>query len=311
MKLSFVIPCYNSEKTIKTVVDEIVSQSELLSHDFEIILVNDFSKDGTLTVIKDLCAQNRRIIGLNLSQNFGQPSATMAGFSIASGDLIVYSDDDGQTPIDEVGKLIQKIEDGYDVVFAEFSEKKNSLFQNLGTHLNNMMASYLMSKPKDIRNMGNFWACKRYVINEILKCKNPYPYLIGIVLGITKNMASVPTNHRVRISGKSNYTLSKMISLWLNGFTAFSIKPLRLASLLGFITALIGFMYIVVLIINKLNYPEIPLGYSSIMSAIIFIGGMIMMMLGLIGEYVGRIYININNKPQFIIRDSYNCDSLF
>lgn len=306
MKLSFVIPCYNSENTVKTVVEEIIETvNKLQGYDYEIILVNDYSKDKTLQVIRDICLQNKKVIGINLSMNFGQHSAMQAGYSFVSGDYVIHSDDDGQTPINELPKLLQKFEEGFDMVCAKYQVKHNSIIQNIGTKLNNMMAYYLIDKPKNV-HFSNFWICKSFIVKESIKSKNPYPYLAGIFLGITKNIAMVPAIHRERISGKTNYSFKKMISLWLNGFTAFSIKPLRIASLIGFTTAMFGFIYIIILIINKIYYPEIPIGYSSIMSALLFIGGMIMMMLGLIGEYIGRVYINLNNKPQFVIKETLN-----
>jgi polyisoprenyl-phosphate glycosyltransferase len=309
-KLSVVIPCFNSEYTLKRVVDETIQVIEKIEiYDFEIILVNDGSKDNTFAIISSLCNYSNRIIGINLSQNFGQHSAMMAGHSISSGNIIVHSDDDGQTPIDELPKLLDKLDEGYDMVCAKYDIKQNSYFQNIGTKINKLMAYYLIGKPKHV-HFSNLWICKSFIVKEAIKCKNPYPYLAGIYLGVTKNIAMVPATHRKRLVGKTTYSLKKMISLWLNGFTAFSITPLRIASLLGFIIAIIGFIYMIVLIINKIQNPIIPVGYSSVMSTIIFIGGMIMMMLGMIGEYIGRIYININNKPQFVIKEVVNCDRI-
>lgn len=307
-KISFVIPCYNSELSLETVVKEIKGViSTRKEYDYEIILVNDCSSDNTIQVIKKLCSDDKKMKGINLSRNFGQPSATLAGLSIVEGDIVAYSDDDGQTPINELFKLIDKLEEGFDIVFGKFKEKKNSLLQNIGSKLNDIMASYLIGKPRNL-HFGNFWVCKKYIATESIPCKNPYPYLGGIFLNITKNMTCVPTHHRKRLVGKTTYTFKKMVSLWLNGFTAFSVKPLRIASTIGLITALMGFIFMVNIIANKILHPLIPLGYSSIMSVLLFIGGLIMIMLGLIGEYVGRIYMNINNNPQYIIKEFINKD---
>lgn len=307
IKLSVVIPCYNSMEVIKIVVDSTIQEIKKLkkNYDYEMILVDDGSTDQTLAIIKSLCEKNEKIKGINLSQNFGQASAMLAGYSISTGEVVVHSDDDGQTPIDELHKLLKKLEEGYDMVFAQFDVKKNSFIQNIGAKINNLMASYLINKPKGL-HMGNFWVCQSFVAKEAVKCKNPYPYLAGIFLQITKNIGAVPTSHNKRLKGKTNYTFKKMVALWLNGFTAFSIKPLRIASILGFITAIGGFSYIIVVIYNKLRYAEVISGYSSIMATLLFLGGMIMLLLGLIGEYIGRIYMNINNKPQYAIRDSFN-----
>ena len=307
IKLSVVIPCYNSMEIIKIVVDSTIQEIKKLkkNYDYEMILVDDGSTDQTLAIIKSLCEKNEKIKGINLSQNFGQASAMLAGYSISTGEVVVHSDDDGQTPIDELHKLLKKLEEGYDMVFAQFDVKKNSFIQNIGTKINNLMASYLINKPKGL-HMGNFWVCQSFVAKEAVKCKNPYPYLAGIFLQITKNIGAVPTSHNKRIKGKTNYTFKKMISLWLNGFTAFSIKPLRIASILGLLTSIAGFSYLIFIIVKRLQNPEFYTGYTLLAASFFFIGGMIMLLLGLIGEYIGRIYMNINNKPQYAIRDSFN-----
>lgn len=307
MKISVIIPCYYSTQSLSHVVEE--SLSILIrkpQYDYEIILVNDGSEDDTYRTIIEL-AENPKVKGINLSRNFGQPSATMAGFAHCTGDIIVYSDDDGQTPIDSLWALIDELDKGYDIVFADFVKKKNSLFQNFGTKVNNLMAYFLIGKPKHL-HFGNFWVCKRFVIDEVLKCKNPYPYLGGLFVKTTLNMGQVTTSHRDRLYGKTTYTFTKMLSLWLNGFTAFSVKPLRLASLTGVLCAGIGFVYGVKVIVDKFIYPEILVGYSSLMAVILFIGGILMLLLGLIGEYVGRIYMNINSIPQYVVRDKVNLE---
>ena len=302
-KISFVIPCFRSEHTISRVVAEIQETMARVGNaqEYEIILVNDCSPDATFGVIQELCRKRRNIIGLSLARNSGQASATLAGFAQARGDIIVYADDDGQTPIDEVFKLIDKLGEGYDVVFGK-SRRRNGLVQSIGGRINDAMASYLIGKPKGLQ-LGNFWVGRRFVVEEAIKCKNPFPYIGGLLLSVTRNMADVSVESRERLYGESNYTLRKMISLWLNGFTAFSVKPLRVATLAGILSSISGFVYMLVLITMKIRYPSIPMGYSSIMSMLLFIGGMLMLILGLCGEYIGRIYININSIPQYVVRD--------
>ena len=212
-KLSFVIPCYRSAATIGLVVAEITKTvTKRSDFDYEIILINDGSPDNTFGVIKELCKNNSKIKGICLSKNYGQAPATLAGFAHVTGEIVVYSDDDGQTPINELFPLIDKLDEGFDMVFAKFSEKKNSWFQNFGTKVNNVMACYLIGKPPKL-HFGNFWVSKKFVIEQTILCENPYPYIAGIFLSITKNMTSVPTGHRSRLVGKSNYTFSKMVSL--------------------------------------------------------------------------------------------------
>ena len=256
-------------------------------------------------VISDICKQDASVIGINLSRNFGQHSAIMSGLHHVSGDFVVCLDDDGQTPADEVFSLIDKIDDGYDIVFAEYINKKHSPARNLGSFVNEIMARYIIGKPKNLAIMSYF-ACKRFIIDEIIKYQNPYPYIAGLLLQTTKKIVNVPVNHRERKTGTSGYSFRKLISLWLNGFTSFSIKPLRLGTFLGVACAVLGFLYAAFIIIRKLIVPETPMGYSSTMAALLFIGGMIILILGMLGEYVGRIYLSINNSPQFIVREMLN-----
>lgn len=306
-KLSFVIPCYNSEKTIGVVVKEIVDTVTAHGgYDYEIVLVNDCSPDNVFQVITKLCQNNKRIKGIDLARNFGQHSAIMAGFNHVTGDIVICLDDDGQTPADEMFKLIDKLDEN-DLVFAKYKDKKHSFFRNVGSWVNDKMAQWLIGKPRDLKIMSYF-ACKRYVVNEVLRYKNSYPYISGLLLRVTNKVANVEVHHRDRIEGKSGYTIKKLFLLWVNGFTAFSVKPLRLATFIGCLTAIVGFIYGLYVIIHKILNPLTPLGYSSTMAVLLFIGGMIMLLLGMIGEYLGRAYISLNNAPQFVIRDSVNTE---
>lgn len=300
-KISFVIPCYGSEHTIGAVTDEIISTvSAHGGYDYEIILVNDSSPDHVMEVIAALAAQNPHIKGLDLSRNFGQHSAIMAGFTYLTGDIVVCLDDDGQTPANEMFRLIDKLKE-FDLVFAEYQSKQHSGFRNFGSKVNDLMARWLLSKPKDLKIMSYF-ACKRYVTDEVLRYENPYPYMSGLLLRATHKVCNVEVHHRERVEGRSGYSLRKLLLLWINGFTSFSVKPLRFATFIGIVTAIVGFIYGLFVIINKIGNPLAPMGWSSTMAVLLFLGGMIMLMLGMVGEYVGRIYLSINRAPQFVIR---------
>lgn len=300
-KISFVIPCYHSEHTIGGVVDEIVSTVTAHGgYDYEIILINDNSPDNVMDTITELSKANPRVKGLELSRNFGQHSAIMAGFTYLTGDVIVCLDDDGQTPANEMFKLIDKL-DEFDLVFAEYKNKQHSGFRNFGSKVNDLMARWLLSKPKDLKIMSYF-ACKRYVVDEVLRYENPYPYMSGLLLRATRKVCNVEVNHRERVEGSSGYSMKKLLLLWINGFTSFSVKPLRFATFIGFLTAAVGFVFGIYVIIHKFVVPDSLMGWSSTMAAMLFIGGMIMLMLGMVGEYVGRIYLSINRSPQFVIR---------
>ena len=306
-KLSFVIPCYNSENTIDVVVDEIVETVNVHGgYDYEIILINDSSPDNVFKKISQISQKNCHVKGIDLSRNFGQHSAIMAGFNYVTGDIVICLDDDGQTPANEMFSLIDKLDEN-DLVFAKYKNKKHNSFRNIGSFINDKMAQWLIDKPKELKIMSYF-ACKRFVIDEVKRYKNSYPYISGLLLRTTNKVTNVEVNHRERIEGKSGYTLKKLCFLVMNGFTAFSEKPLRIATFIGCITAIIGFIYGIFVVVNKLCNPFAPMGYSSLMAVLLFIGGMIMLLLGIIGEYVGRSYISLNNAPQFVIRETKNIE---
>lgn len=304
--ISFVIPCYRSEHTLENVVAEIRgTMKELERYDHEIILVNDCSPDGTWAVIRRLCQEDRRIAGIDFARNFGQHAALMAGLRQSRGEYVVCLDDDGQTPADEAGKLLEKLEEGYDAVYASYARKRHSLFRNLGSRVNELMTRIMLEKPRELY-ISSYFAVRRFVVEDMVRYENSYPYVIGLVLRATKNIANVEVDHRERQEGSSGYTLKKLIGLWFNGFTAFSVKPLRIATGIGVFSAAVGFLYGLYTIIKRLVNPQVPMGFSSTMAAIVFFGGMIMIMLGMIGEYIGRIYISLNNSPQYVIRERIN-----
>ena len=308
-KISFVIPCYRSEHTIEGVVKEIEVTMEGLAkekgYSFEIILVNDCSPDNTMGTIRKLCEEKEYITGIGFARNFGQHAALMAGLRQSSGDYVVCLDDDGQTPADEVGKLLMKLEEGFDAVYAKYEHKQHSGFRNFGSKVNELMTRVLLEKPKELY-ISSYFAVKRFVVEDMILYENSYPYVIGLVLRTTKSITNVVVNHREREEGTSGYTLKKLFGLWFNGFTAFSVKPLRIATCLGVISAVLGFVYGIYTIIKKFINPAVPMGFSSMMAALVFFGGMIMIMLGLIGEYIGRIYISMNNSPQYVIKERIN-----
>lgn len=307
-KVSFIIPCYRSENTISHVVTEITDKMQQMArYEYEIVLVNDCSPDGTLASIRRLCEEHQNVKGISFARNFGQHAALMAGLRHADGDYVVCLDDDGQTPADEVDKLLDKLEEGYDAVYAKYEHKHHSGFRNLGSKINELMTRVMLDKPADLF-ISSYFAVRRFIVEDMIRYENSYPYVIGLVLRATKNITNVVVQHRDREEGMSGYTLKKLLGLWLNGFTAFSVKPLRIATALGGCCAGIGFIYGIFTIVKRLVNPDVPVGFSSTMAALVFFGGMIMVMLGLIGEYVGRIYISLNNSPQYVIRERLNIE---
>lgn len=302
MDISFVIPCYCSEKNLEFVIEEIrgaMKQRE--SFQYEIILVNDNSKDGTWGLIQRLAKEDPHIVGVNFSKNFGQPSALLAGFKLAKGDYIMTSDDDGQSPVEKVWEFYEKMKEGYDVVCAKFTERKRrTLFRKFGSSVNNFMMQRMLDKPKDTM-LSSFFMAKRFIIQEMIKYENPYPYIAGLISRTTDKIGNIEMEQRVRRAGSSGYSFKKLIHLWINGFTAFSIKPLRVSSTLGIVSAVVGFVMAIFVVIRKILVPTIAVGYTSNLAVILVLGGLILMVLGMIGEYVGRIYMCINKMPQYVI----------
>lgn len=308
-KISFVIPCYGSENTIEFVVSEIVSVvSQKNCFDYEIIAVNDCSPDNVLDKLKNIALKNNNVKIINCAKNMNRPGAVMAGLNNTTGKYTVVMDDDGQCPMDNFWRLMDPVLNGHDVSIAKYPERKQSVFKNFGTFVNKKMTEFILNKPKDAQ-FTNFMVMKSYIVNELIKYKNPYPYFTGLLLRTTKDIVNVEMDERERYSGTTTFTFGKMLGMWVNGLTAFSIKPLRISSLVGVFCAIVGFIFGIITIFRKLFIPNISVGWSSIISVMLFIGGLIMLMLGMIGEYIGRIYISINNSPQYVIKEKINFDS--
>ena len=308
-KISITIPCYKSENTIGKLTEKI--KKEMAKHpdyNYEIILVNDCSPDNTYKVICDLARNDEHITACDLSKNFGESSALMAAFSKASGDYIVRMDDDGEHDPKYLFNLINKLEEGYDYVCAEFVNYHHSFYKRVGSKFNYWFLTKMMDIPKG-SIMSSYNVSRRYVIDAILKYNNPKPYIDGMVWAVTTRTASVPIEHGYRYAGESGYNFRKSVSLWLNGVTSFSIKPLRMASISGFIFAFAGFFIGLAVVIDKLIHPEVSAGWTSLFAVLLFVGGFIMIFLGLIGEYVGRGYLIANHIPQYVIREVVRKDN--
>ncbi len=301
--LSFVIPCYHSAATIGAVVGEIARTVDAApGYAYEIVLVNDDPSDGTFDVLREICARNPRVRAVSLARNFGQHAALMAGFRQVRGEIVICLDDDGQTPADEVMKLVCALGEKVDVVIASYEEKRHSRLRNLGTALNERMARYLLGKPKGLY-LSSYFAMRRFIADEVSRYDGAYPYIEGLILRATSAIVNVPVTHRERADGSSGYTFRKLLTLWINGFTAFSVKPLRVATFAGMLFAALGFCAGLYLMIRQLISPSEIMGWSSTMVALLVIGGLILASLGLVGEYIGRLYININRAPQFVVRE--------
>lgn len=306
MKLSVIIPVYNSAGSIASLVEEVFRVLEG-RYELELVLVNDGSPlDNSAEVCARIAEQEERVIFLDLSRNFGEHNAVMAGLHYCTGQAAVIIDDDYQNPPSEIAALVDKLVEGYDVVFSKYENKEHNVLRNAGSRFNNLVASLVIHKPLSLY-LSSFKAINRFLIDEIIRCRSPYPYIDGLILRVTRNYAVVYCCHSPRVIGRSGYTLGKLISLWLNMFTSFSILPLRMASLFGFMLAFVGFVSAVWFIIDKLRHPETQAGWSSLMTALLVLCGVQLVAIGLVGEYLGRMFMTDSGTPQFVVRRTVGC----
>lgn len=301
--LSVVIPCYNAEKTISDLCNSLILKyaKEYL---LEIVLINDFSKDGTDAVCKRLQADYpETVIYARLSRNFGEHNAVMAGLNLTSGDYVITMDDDFQNPPDEIRKLLNEIMMGFDVVYSKYPEKNDSFFRNVGSYLNGTMARVLLDKPANLY-LSSFKVMNRFLVNELILHKNPNPYIDAIILRITKNIGMVEVRHDIRRVGRSGYSFRKLAALWGDMLISFSLIPLRIFALLGLILTLVGLYSVTEMYIRGLHpYLENFSDLDELTSVTVFFRGFQLFATGIVGEYVGRIYLKMNQEPQFIIRE--------
>ena len=310
MLLSFVIPCYRSEKTITKVIDEIKSVVRSRSNcRYEIICINDCSPDNVYLVLENLASTDSKIKVIDLAKNMGKHAAVLAGYMIASGDYVVTLDDDYQSPVCNLWELIDPLEkDLCDVCTANYVEKKQNWWKNAGSVFYSYLSDFLLDKPRDLK-FDNFYAMKSFVASEVTKYKNPYPFLAGLIIRTTNRIMTVEMEERERgDKNATGYTFYKSVALFINAFTSFSVKPLRISTSVGFSAAMIGFIWAIFTFIKRLLNPLVEIGYSSTLIIILILGGLILMSQGMLGEYIGRIYICLNASPQYVIRRTINIE---
>lgn len=307
MLISIVIPCYYSEKTIRKVVELTVEEfNKRKEYQCEFVLVNDGSTDGTYEQIQKLGKTYPFVKGLNLLRNFGQHNALMAGLHYAKGAYVLGMDDDMQTHPSQIFKLVDKIREGYDVVYGRYGKKRNSAAKNLTSKLNEVSSRILLGRPKNIVS-SNFWIISKQVAEEVIKYDSFNPYIDGIFYRITHNIGNVEVEHHKREVGTSNYTLKKLMRLWL-AYWNYSVIPLRISSMIGAGMACVGFLASLVTIVRKLFDPSMPMGWASTVCIMTMFFGLVLLSLGIIGEYLGKIILTINHTPQFIVRETVNME---
>ena len=306
MLYSIVIPCYKSSKTIRKVVELTMQELERIGKTpYEFVLVDDFSPDEGETVkeLEAVADDYSCVKVIELARNSGQHNAIMAALNYAEGDAIIAMDDDMQTHPSQLSALFEEFDKGADIVYGYYPQKKHSLFRNFGSYINYLSVRILIGKPKDMKT-SSYWIIRKFVRDYVIQYKSQYTHLQGLFLRTTKNIKCVPIKHFEREVGQSGYTFRKLIGLWSN-IMGYSIVPLRMATYCGYFFSLIGILGALFVIIRKILIPTMAIGWPSTMAAICFFAGINLLFLGLIGEYLGRMFLGMNKYPQFVVRKIY------
>lgn len=303
--ISVIVPVYNSSNSLKKIAALLVDELNMINSSYEIIFINDASTDNSYEVLKLLAFNNKDIKVINLTKNFGQDNAIMSGLNNCCGELIVIMDDDLQHDPKDISSLIKGLSPSFDVSYGMYEQRKDGFFKSLMSKFNNMTATIILGKPYKLY-LSPFKAFKADIKDEIIKYINPYPYIDGLILRVTNNINQVKISHFSRDIGGSGYNFIKSLSVWLNLFTSFSIIPLRVSSIIGFLTSLGSFILSIYFYISYLQGMDPPEGWQSTVLIILFLGGIQLMTLGIIGEYLGRLYLSQSNLPQYSIKEILN-----
>ena len=307
--LSIIVPVYRSETSLEPLVKAINAALTPASIRYEVVLVNDASPDACWQVISRLCEQNPQIVGINMRRNFGQDNAIMTGLRIAKGEYMAIMDDDLQHDPGDLPALLKKAQEGYDAVYAQFNTLNQAWWKRLGSRFNGKVAEWLIDKPKGLY-LSPYKVLHKPIVETICLYDGPYPYVDGLLFEATCRITQIPATHHARTLGKGNYTFWRSLSVWARLASSFSVRPLRLVSLFGLLSSILGIAIAYAVVIYRLVFPEEfganAAGWASLMVAILVIGGIQMIFLGIMGEYVGRTYLKVNRKPQSTIFEIKN-----
>jgi glycosyltransferase involved in cell wall biosynthesis len=300
--LSVVVPVYNGAATVGELVDALGELS--IPGGLEIVLVVDGSPDDSLRVCRALLGTAKvPLTVIDHARNFGEHNAVLTGLRHARGAYAVTMDDDLQNPPGEVARLLAFARDnGFDAVYTRYSSKEHAAWRNLGSRFTNRVADWLLDKPKGLY-LSSFRCISAFVVEQVTHYDGPFPYIDGLVMQATQRVGTLEVEHLPRASGRSNYTFRRLIRLWMNMFVNFSVMPLRLSTLTGLALSVLGALGVAWVVIESVIQRTTPPGWGSIMAAVLLLSGVQLMILGIVGEYLGRLYLTANRKPQSIIRE--------
>lgn len=302
-EISIVVPVYNSHECVAELSRQI--EDALKDFSYEQIMVNDCSRDSSWDEIKKVCSQNKNVIGINLRKNGGQDSAILTGLNYSRGNWVIIMDDDLQHSPYDIPKLYEEAQKGYDVVYANFDSKKQKLWKNLGSWFNGKISEIALQKPKEVY-LSPFKILCRGVVQEMIKFNNLFPYIDGLIFQVTRNITQIPIEHHKRELGKSNYNLAKSIKVFLRMLFGFSTMPLNIASYTGFISAIVGLILAIIYAVEYFMGKADVTGWTTLVILILILGGGILVSLGIIGRYLGQVYLTVNNQPKFVIKEILN-----
>jgi glycosyltransferase involved in cell wall biosynthesis len=303
--LSVVVPVYGSQDCVAELADRVAQVCRENTLSYELILVFDCSPDRSWEAIQGVVARDPAVIGLRLRKNFGQDNAIMAGMNVARGEAIVVMDDDLQHDPADIPSLLAKLREGYDLVYAKYRRTHQKSWKNMGSWFNGKMAEIVLSKPPEV-NISPYKIVAAPVVATLIQYRGPYPYIDGLLFRTTANMTQIDVQHHPRLRGRSNYTFWKSVSVWARLATNFSVVPLRIATFAGVFIAGVGLCLAAGFLVYRLQYPDIgvtAIGWASLIVSILVLGGFQLMTLGVLGEYVGRTHLNVNQGPQYVVRD--------
>lgn len=313
LDLSIVVPVYRSQDCLEALVAAIADALAPTGLDYEVVLVNDFSPDNSWAVIETICARKGNVVGVDLRKNFGQDNAIITGMRIARGRHIAVMDDDLQHHPADLPALLAKIEEGFDVVYAEFRVKKQKLWKNIGSWFNGRVAQWVINKPADVY-LSPYKIIRADVAQLVCSYEGPDPYVDGLLFQVTARITQIPVDHHPRYAGRSSYTFWKSLRVWARLAVSFSAKPLRLVTWFGLLFAVVGLLLAIVVVVYRLSWPEHfsreTAGWASLMVALLVVGGIQMIFFGVLGEYTGRTFLNVNKKPQSAIRTTLNAPAM-